>query len=498
MLTFDGGAKSPDWHLDPVHHRRAPRRFWSTVPYLDPSCGDHKIIWELNRHQHWVALGRAFWLTGDTTYRDRFLAELRSWLAENPPLVGINWASMLELGIRSLSWIWALHLFVDDTRADDAPWTVDLLVALDRQLTQVENNLSYYFSPNTHLIGEALALYVAGRSLPELAASERWTALGRRVLVDEIDRQVAADGGHRERSTHYQRYTLDFYSLALAIARITGDPVAGVFSQAVARLASAARALANDDGRMPVIGDDDGGALWPVLGRPRDDIRDSLVVAGALTDRPDLAIGPAPEEAYWMLAHPSLSTSLRSATRGERRPQTSIALAEMGYYISRSADGDHLVIDGGPHGYANGGHAHADALSVSFSVGGRPLLIDPGTACYTINGALRDRMRSTPLHNTLVLDGRSQSEPNGPFHWTHTADARVIRWQTHDAFDYFVGTHDGYLPSDAPTARPEGARRCARDRRSDRRPGITCGRRPLAHRSAMDREDVRTNRRPDS
>ena len=25
--------------------------------YLDASCGDHKIIWELNRHQHWLVLG---------------------------------------------------------------------------------------------------------------------------------------------------------------------------------------------------------------------------------------------------------------------------------------------------------------------------------------------------------------------------------------------------------------------------------------------------------
>src|SRR4029077_4233897 len=126
----------------------------------------------------------------------------------------INWASMLELGFRSLSWLWALAFFADDVHAgqpDGSPWIVDLLLALDRQLTQVERNLSYYFSPNTHLLGEALALYVAGRSLPELAASPRREAVGRRILVAEIGRQIAADGGHCERSAHYHRYTLDFY-----------------------------------------------------------------------------------------------------------------------------------------------------------------------------------------------------------------------------------------------------------------------------------------------
>ena len=48
---------------------RAPR-FWATCRISIRACGDHKIIWELNRHQHWLQLGRAWWLTGDARYRD--------------------------------------------------------------------------------------------------------------------------------------------------------------------------------------------------------------------------------------------------------------------------------------------------------------------------------------------------------------------------------------------------------------------------------------------
>src|SRR4029079_7965737 len=107
------------------------------------------------------------------------------------------------------------------TRTDEqSPWLVDLLVGLDRQLTHVERNLSRYFSPNTHLLGEALALYVTGCALPALRRSAARQHVGRRVLLDEIQRQIADDGGHCERSTHYHRYALDFYLLALAIARI--------------------------------------------------------------------------------------------------------------------------------------------------------------------------------------------------------------------------------------------------------------------------------------
>ena len=87
---------------------------WADVPYLDPAIGDHKIIWELNRHQHWLRLGRASWLTGRPQYAAAMIEQLESWLAANPPLVGVNWASMLEIGLRSISWTWALQFLLAD------------------------------------------------------------------------------------------------------------------------------------------------------------------------------------------------------------------------------------------------------------------------------------------------------------------------------------------------------------------------------------------------
>jgi hypothetical protein len=447
-LRFDGPGRAPGtsalpgWHLDPVHERTTPMVFWSQVPYLDPACGDHKALGELHRHQHWLTLGRAYWLTGDHRYRDRFVAELADWLEANPPLMGVNWASMLELAFRSISWVWAIQFFAGDApdATPDSPWLIDLLVALDRQLTHVERNLSHYFSPNTHLLGEALALYVTGCVLPELASSGRRAATGRRILLQEIDRQIAADGGHCERSTHYHRYTLDFYALALIVARNTDDEAAAAFEEAVVRLGSAARLLANESGRIPHIGDDDGGVLTPLTGRDPDDLRDSLAIAAALVNRPDLQIEAAPEETLWLLGQDAAS-----APPAPGAGPVSACLPATGYYVSRAA-GFQAVIDGGPHGYLNGGHAHADALSLTLSVGGVPVLIDPGTACYTTDPSLRDRFRSSALHNTVTIDERSQSLPRGPFHWSHVANARVHRWRVGDRFDYFDGSHDGYAP----------------------------------------------------
>jgi hypothetical protein len=73
-------------------------------------------------------------------------------------------------------------------------------------------------------------------------------------------------------------------------------------------------------------------------------------------------------------------------------------------------------------------------------------LIDPGTATYTMDPALRDRFRSTWMHNTVVVDGRSQAEPRGPFHWKSASRAYSTIWRSTIHCDYLEATHDAYLP----------------------------------------------------
>ena len=445
LLGYRGIAAGspPDWHRDPVHGRRAPRVFWEAVPYLDPNCGDHKVTWEMNRHQHFLALGRAHALTGDARYYRAFVSHLTHWIHENPPLLGTNWASMLELAFRSLSWLWALHFFAHGASdADTEPWTVDLLLAVDRQLTHVQQNLSRYFSPNTHLSGEALALYVAARALPELASSDDRGEVGGDVLTEEAHRQVLPDGGHAELSAHYHRYSTDFYLLALQAARVTGDDRAEAFEEAALRQARFLRALADDTGRLPLIGDDDGGQLFPICGRRPVDAADTLATAAVLLGQQDFAVGPVPEETFWMCG----TTTEVPTIPGSPKPPASALFEHTGYVICRDDRGQHLIFDCGRHGYLNGGHAHADALAIVASVGGLPLLVDPGTATYTMDAGTRDRFRSTAMHNTVVVNGRTQSEPRGPFHWTSRTDAECVVWQPGPRGDYAEGRHDGYAP----------------------------------------------------
>lgn len=428
----------PDWHADAVHHRRAPRGFWTSIPYLDAAIGEHKIIWEANRHQHFGMLGAAYWLSGHAVYRDTFVAHLEDWLRQNPPLDGINWASMLELAFRSIAWTWAVEFFCAGAARDETPWLVDLLVALDRQLTHIEQNLSTYFSPNTHLSGEALALYAVSLAFPELRSSARRAARGCEILLSQAAAQIREDGGHAELSSHYHRYSTDFYLLALLVARHAGDPAAPALERATRAQATFLRTIADDRGRLPGLGDDDGGQLFRFGGTDPADASATLsALAAALDDQACAVAQPGPD-VYWILGErPRTTASSKGAVWPSR------LLGASGYFVSRTARG-HLVFDAGPHGFLNGGHAHADALSVVLSVGGVPLLVDPGTATYTMDAVQRDRFRSAAMHNTLTIDGRGFAEPRGPFHWARTSDARMLVARAGADGDFAVGAHDGY------------------------------------------------------
>jgi len=179
-----------DWHLDPIWTRRAPFVHWSQIDALDPAMvGDSKVVWELNRHQWVVQLAQAWALTGDTRYADAAIAFIDAWLEANPPSIGINWASSLEVSYRLIAWCWTM-LLLRDAPAVTGEWLTKLLAAMWYHASHIRRYLSYYFSPNTHLTGEALGLFYAGVLLREFPDAMRWRELGARILVTESRRQV--------------------------------------------------------------------------------------------------------------------------------------------------------------------------------------------------------------------------------------------------------------------------------------------------------------------
>src|SRR5580698_8308381 len=358
----------------PVYFRR--------IPYLNtPRAGDHKLIWELNRHQHLIVLAQAYLLTGDARHRDEIQAQLESWIAANPFHRGTNWASALEVAFRALSWIWVDHLIGREMPPEFRARWIHMLYLHGCHLA---NNLSFYFSPNNHLVGEALALHALGLFFAGVPKAARWEQLGARVMREQMDRQIRADGSSFEQSTYYQGYLLDMFRLHAVLA----SP--GLAYRAkLKQMAEFQRAMAGPSGRLPLLGDDDGGCV-------------------------------------------SLGSIQRPGGEGNWRSQL---FPDAGLAVMTCGE-THAIVDAGTFGALNAGHSHSDTLSIVVRSGDAEILIDPGTYTYTGDAEWRAWFRSTAAHNTIRIDGRDQAVQRGPFSWGAKPDVKILDWRTNAERDF--------------------------------------------------------------
>jgi hypothetical protein len=440
-----------NWHFEPLRRRHLPLKHWKQFDELDTTeTGDKKIVWELNRHQHFFTLGVAYRLTGEERYAATFARHLEGWMAQNPPGMGINWFSSLEVAFRAISWIWAFHFF-----RGSKSLTPELFQKALKYLylhgRHLEKYLSVYYSPNTHLTGEALGLYYLGTQLEIFERARDWRATGEQVLFAELDRQIYSDGVYFEQSTWYQRYTADFYTHFVILKTFDTDDTDKSLQE---KLEQKTQVLHDflmhamyPDGTTPVIGDDDGGRILPLSAAEPTDFRGTLSTAAIIFGRGDykFAAGKLAEETLWLLGAEGVKSF--NAVRSFEPVETSKFFADGGYFAMRdgwSETDNYLLIDGGEVGALNGGHGHADALAIEAAVGGKTVLVDSGTYTYHESEEMRDYFRTTAAHNTLTIDGKSQSEPGGKFSWKTRANVKVGS-QIRDArFDFFAASHDGY------------------------------------------------------
>ncbi|RPI54614.1 MAG: hypothetical protein EHM55_10370, partial [Acidobacteria bacterium] len=438
-----------DWHFDPVTSRCSPRGHWTQLDPLDSATvGDSKVIWELNRHQWIAGLAQAYALTGHEPYAERALAALESWVDANPYGLGLNWSSSLEVSYRVMSWAWTLML-LRDSAALSADRITLALGWLWLHASYVARYLSTYFSPNTHLTGEALGLFYAGTLFPEFRQARRWREMGRRVLVEESRSQICPDGVHFERSTCYHRYTLETYLQFLVLADRNGLKVPRHVGDRVRRGLEFLLSIRRPDGSLPEIGDADGGRLLPLVERDPCDPRGVFALGATMFRRSDLAWAAEglAADVPWLTGEAGAAKFSSLKPSAPAGPMSRI-FPSGGFIVMRTAwerDAHQMIVDVGPLGCSfSSGHGHADLLSVQCSAFGEPVLVDAGTYCYTPEREWRNFFRGTAAHSTLMIAGRDQVQPDGPFSWRGRARVDVREWRSSSHWDFVDASHQAY------------------------------------------------------
>jgi len=208
--TFAGAI---DWYFNPT---TAPG---SKLPR------DNEWMWQLNRHNEWATLARAYRGSGDERYAREFAEQLSSWLRDCPMpekkawnAPGSAWRT-IECGIRTANaWPTALAAFRASPSLNDR-------LLLDWLKSWIEHGryLSRHPTHGNWLTMEMNGLYHVGTLVPFAKEAESWRTAAAERLRKEMSVQVYPDGAQIELTPGYHnvalRNMLGIYKIAKAYGR---------------------------------------------------------------------------------------------------------------------------------------------------------------------------------------------------------------------------------------------------------------------------------------
>ena len=404
-------GKEIQWRRDPLSNYVWPLDYHRDLKLMRADGSDVRVLWELNRLGHFLALARAYASTHDERYSAEFLRQLKSWDEHNPYGRGPNWSCAMEVALRAMNLLAAFEVFRQSSQLNTASleWFLHLL---QQHGNYIRRNLEFsYIATSNHYLSDVVGLLWLGLLLPELRDARSWREFGLRQMLLEMDKQVLADGADFEASTGYHRFVTELFLYSFLLCRANNVEIETRYWTRLQQMLHYIRAYLRPDGFAPLIGDTDSGQVLPVVRRRADDHRYLLDI---------------------------LTT--------ETQPVGSQAFPNAGTYIMR--DGDlYLCFNASGSGInGRGSHGHNDVLSIEVAAGGRVFIVDPGTYVYSADLAKRHEFRSTAYHSTVQIDGLEQNSiaVETPFVIGNEANPRVLEWKTSDDFDKVVAEHYGY------------------------------------------------------
>jgi hypothetical protein len=187
----------------------------------------------------------------------------------------------------------------------------------------------------------------------------------------------------------------ELQQLAL-LCQKTGRPLSAAIEERITKSIKFSAAMLREDGSTPLLSDS---------------------ATGDTNLRFDFARPTASDLTYWVQHSPQA----RAVSVLPGQPELRV-FPDTGYAFARCAGPQdfHLTFDFGAFSRCIApNHGHADALSFELHAHGSPLIIDPGTCFPANNDPHWTRyFRSTAAHNTLVIDGKEQSQ------FSHYTDLR--------------------------------------------------------------------------
>ena len=360
-----------------------------------------------------------------------------SWLDSCSVIAGDAWHPH-TISLRLVNWLTAARVLGDILEEEDAPFLKRLQCSIYAMARLLENEVEFDVRGN-HILKNLKALIYAGIAF-EGPEPSRWLGNSMDLLRSETEEQILSDGGHFERNPGYHLVvTRDYLEIGLLLRKNQLD-VPGWLDYTIEKMLDFTAAIVSRDGNIPLIKDTVRGAYPSAFCL--------LATGNVYFEKEKWAWGDFDEVFPYLWYSADSFAQFRDVERN-KGPRCDF-LAASGYCVFEDESSESfLVMDvGKPCPDYLPAHAHADMLSYELDIESQRVIVDSGVYEYE-KGLWRDYFRSTRAHNTVEIEGRSQSEVWDKFRVGRRARPDHVYFQESDNFAIVSCGHDGYqrLPS---------------------------------------------------
>lgn len=381
-----------DWHIDFKSGKR-----WKCCYYREISSisgADIKVPWELSRCHHLLWLGEAYLLTGEEKFAQEIVNEIEWWIDDNPLMYSVNWKCSMDVAIRAVNWMFAINMISKSEVLTDV-FVNKVSSSLYKHGWFIRHNLEKTVPwSNNHYTTDLVGLLYLGTLFKHTRFGKHWQKFSIREFYEETRRQILPSGVHYEKSISYHRLMTELTCYSITMLRRVGVYVPDDIICITQKMYGYVGSYIKPNGKAPLLADNDNGRFLPFSRRDFWDHNYLLNAKGV-----DFKIINNGVEPYIELKYNNYSQLYEDA---------GIAIIkEYNAYLLVNNSGYSKFDD--PLKKSIGTHTHNDQLSFEFSINNDDIIIDPGAYLYTSSIKDRNIFRSTPKHNTVMVDNEEQN-----------------------------------------------------------------------------------------
>lgn len=407
-LTYLG--EKINWHQDFKSGRIWEKVFYTRIDSKHSvNKSDIKVPWELSRFHQAQYLAKAYLITKDEKYAQKFFELVDNWIDENPFCYGVNWNCAMEVAIRAVNWIFALHIFKSSQYFSEQILK-KILTSLYHHGLFIRNNLEYGRRNGNHYLSDLMGLIWIGAFFYNHQFGKQWFKYAKKELEKEILIQVYEDGVDYEKSTFYQRLVTEIFTLSNIAAEKINKPFSNKFKERLHKMFEFIASYVIGD-EVPNVGDCDDGRIIKFNFFEKISEMRNLLAVGSVIFKDEFLKSKAEQNFVDVLLLLGLDgfQKFSEIKTIEIKPENKI-FPNGGFCVLNYKD-FFIFLDFGDIGMNGwGGHGHNDILSFELAYKGKRFFVDSGTYVYTPEPELRQKLRSTYSHNTIMVDGKELAE----------------------------------------------------------------------------------------